>query len=646
MQLLNANKLTIAKWLQLFKAPDRSSSQEWVETNVVVGNNISPAMPGDVRMSKTPWMIFVLDCLDDPSIKIIVGQKSAQIGWSFATLIAWLGKKICIDQQNIMIAFPTDPLIVKFWKEKFVPFINSTPVVKAIIGDVKRQKISYKHIPIGSNFIAMANMRTPTDLISSSVETIIVEEPGQVQDDVGKQGDTFDIISQRMKTIENSKFVYAGTPTKADFCPVEKAFKKSNQLHFQVICHLCGAFHPLSFENLKYKAWNDRRIDKLYGLYDPSTACYECPHCNTAWSFDEKNENVLKSIEYSWMDEDGINSKGWKPENPDEKEIFGFAFCELLSPFQPSNFIELAKRQLSAMVAYEQGNENPMKSWINNAVGEAYAPISQGLAAKDLVEKRLNYTERLVPRGVIGLTCGIDVQHNRFALVVRGWGRNNCSWGILWTELFGDSQKCVLDGSNAIWGKLADFITQDWQHENGKTLRITRTNIDCGDGSTAELVYRFVQTMQARGYDVQAVKGWSDRGDGEVRPDNKEIYTDPHEMLDPKDHQALQSLAASMGVTVYMMGSYRAHTEILRRYNLTGALDRYYHCEFSYPNYEDQILGCRSTYGVGARSFKLIPGKRKEAIDCEKMALHAAYGLLWHNYSNYHWDMLERQIFG
>jgi hypothetical protein len=43
--------------------------------------------------------------------------------------------------------------------------------------------------------------------------------------------------------------------------------------------------------------------------------------------------------------------------------------------------------------------------------------------------------------------------------------------------------------------------------------------------------------------------------------------------------------------------------------------------------------------------FKLVPGKRKEAMDAEKNALHASYAIGIRNYTHSAWSALEKYYY-
>lgn len=636
-----SEKKFIGQLLQIFAPPSRLSTREWAESSRTLTSDVS-SRPGRMDCLETPWMLFVMKCFDDPRIRVIVGKKSAQVGWSETTL-NYIGRTIDLDPRNIMVAFPRAASAQKFYKEKIIPLITHTDSLKEKIGNLT--KVSHKHIPYPGGFLILANAGAADDGKSSVIPIVLVEEPDGVKGDVNNQGDGMEILKQRMKSFHDSKLIYAGTPTDKDFSQVDRAYERSNKMTYQVPCHLCGEFHALSFDNLKYQVYNDRKIDEVYGAYDPETAYYECPHCQGTWTDADKKANVLRAIETNWipeLEEFGESSYGWKPEKPEVTEVYGFAFKELLSSFQASSLVNLAKQKLAAEVEYTHGKEGLMKAFTNNSDGEAYAPKNTNISVEDLKKQRLNYPEGIVPFEGLVLTAGIDVQHNRFAIVIRAWGRNGNSYLVLWEEIFGD----VLDYDDPVWSKLEELLVHKWQHavSPNKFLQIEAAGIDSADGGTSELVYRFITYMgeKYRNNLIFALKGVAD-----LKYSSLEIYNEPAFFDINSFSQERKSLAQTMGVTVYPVGAYKAHKEVLRRFNLKGNRDRHYHCETSYGNYEEQILSCRENFAghTVQAAFKLISGKRKEAIDCEKMALWANYAIGMRTWTEKQWKKVEEYIY-
>lgn len=618
----------IGACLARMSPPSRMSTKEWAETYRYLTSDIT-SRPGKMDCMETPWMLYVMECLDDPEIRVIVGKKSAQIAWT-ETINNYIGRTIHLDPRNIMIAFPRQKSAQKFYKEKLKPYIENTAPLKEKIGNLA--KISHAHIPYQGGFLMLANLGSAEDGKSSVIPIVIVEEPDGIKKDVNNQGDGMAILKQRMKSFSDAKLVYAGTPTDLGFSQVNIAYESSNRMVFQVPCHICKEHHTLSFDNLHCDTFQDRRIDELYGKFNPESAYYSCPHCEQPWTFEQKNLNVKEAINYF--------QKGWTPENPRVKDVYGFAFNELLSNFSSSSFVSLAKQKLHAELVYEQGNEGLMKSFVNNSRGEAYQALQTGVGLKDLVARRSNYPENIVPYEGLILTAGIDVQHNRFAVVVRAWGRNGSSWLVHWSEIFGD----VLDWDDDVWQRLTDFVFQKWEHGSGegRTLQVVAATIDSADGNTSELVYRWALHMASLGHEHI----FCGKGRGEGKNTDYEIYNEPGTMETVSDLQQRRSLAQTMGVNVFEIGAHRAHSEVLRRFNVKSTKDRHYHCETSYGGYEEQILSCVKTFDEGGKRGGYVKkaSSNKEAIDCEKMALHASYAVNIRNYTNQHWSEIENYL--
>lgn len=618
----------IGRCLSRMSPPSRMSTREWAETFRYLTSDVS-SRPGKMDCMETPWMLYVMECLDNPMISVIVGKKSAQIAWT-ETINNYIGRTIDLDPRNIMVAFPRAKSAQKFYKEKLKPYIENTEPLKKAIGNLA--KVSHAHIPYSGGFLMLANLGSAEDGKSSVIPVVIVEEPDGIKKDVNNQGDGMAILKQRMKSFSDAKLVYAGTPTDLGFSQVNIAYESSNRMVFKAPCHECGEFHTLSFDNLKCDVYQDKYIDELYGKFNPETAYYECPDCHLPWTFEQKNKNVREAINYFNL--------GWVAENPTIEDVYGFAFNELLSSFSSSSFVALAKQKLRAEVVYEQGNEGLMKSFINNSVGEAYQALQTGVGIDELKARRSNYPENVVPYEGLVLTAGVDVQHNRFAIVVRAWGRNGCSWLVHWSEIFGD----VLDWDDQVWQRLTDFTLQDWEHGSGggRSLKIQALTIDSADGNTAELVYRWALHMASLGHDHI----FCGKGRGEGKNTDYEIFNEPGSMEVTSNVQTRRTLAETMGVNVFEIGAHRAHSEVLRRFNVKSKKDRHYHCETAYGNYEEQILSCVKTFDTGNARGGYIkkPSANKEGIDCEKMALHAAYAIQLRNYTDQHWTEIENYL--
>jgi phage terminase large subunit GpA-like protein len=644
----------IGELLSSFKAAIRMSTIQWAHTYRRL-NNEESEMVGKFDCNRTPHLEYVYDCLDNWQIYIIVVMKASQIGWSELTN-NYLGKLIHTAPCKVMMAFPGLTLCRNYSREKLKVLIDSTKALRDIV-NVNVAKESFNFFRFKGGWLKLTTLGSIQSVLSSAIKVIIIEEPSQVKAEVANQGDPLELCIGRQKTFNlgQKKIIFGGTPTHKDFCRVDKAYTQSNQLVFKAECHECKALSELSFDNLYYDEYPDRYIDEVFGKDNPDSAYYLCPACNANWTFEQKEKNIIAGKAYGFTDFTGNFSKGWHPKKENITEKFGFHIPELLSSFSDaSSYSSLAKKKILAAMALAKGDEALIKDLKNNNEGLPYASGITAIEAEEMKTFRLNYPEGICPMEGLVLTAGIDVQDNRFAVIIRAWGRNNNSWLVKWVEIFGDTSVQELDqygNLRGVWGDLETMLLATYKHASGKDIRITASSID--SGAFTELVYKFVKHVSAKleeeGRFIFATKGTRD-----LRYSEDEIYREPA-LADivENDNNVRKNMAEKMGVPLYYLGAHRAHEEILRRVSLNKNKDArsniYFHNEQSYGQYEEQMTSCRkiidmkSTYGKSV--FMLIPGKRKEAMDSEKNALHASYAIQLRNLTSEYWRQLENYYY-
>ncbi len=101
-----------------------------------------------------------------------------------------------------------------------------------------------------------------------------------------------------------------------------------------------------------------------------------------------------------------------------------------------------------------KGDESGRIVFQNSKLGKPYQYTSDGLEINILQDKVLDYFEMEVPNGGLLITAGIDVQHDRFAIVIRAWGTGEDSWLIFWGEMIGN----VTDKEYSVYTSLENKI--------------------------------------------------------------------------------------------------------------------------------------------------------------------------------------------
>ncbi len=634
---------------KLLKPPVRLSIIEWAQTYRTLSSEES-FFDGKFDCTRTPALEYIYDCLQNRHIYIIVAMKASQIGWSELTnnYIGWL---IHTRPCKIQWAFPGREPSRIYSREKLKPFFDNTRELADLISS-QTAKESFNYFKFPGGWLKLTTLGAIGNAKTSSVPIIGVEEPDDVKDEVKGQGDTLENVKGRQKTfpIGFKKLLFGGTPTDKDFSRVDAGYKQSNQLVFKAQCHNCLELVELSLDNLKYNDYQDRYIDETFGRSNPATAYYECELCKTIWTEKDKVNNILAGKKFGFTDFTGNFSKGWHPKRPDVIETFGFHIPELISGLSSSTFIDLASKRILAEQALLRGNESLMKSFVNNSKGLPFASGVTSMEAEEMKKLRKNYPEHIVPMEGLILTAGVDVQDNRLAYVIRAWGRNNNSWLVTWEEIWGDVRVQEKDAQGnyvGVWGELTNRVLKaDIPHAGGKTLRVSALSIDSSDNSS--LVYNWVLDMQEINPQVFATKGVK-----ELRYSDDEIYREPIRFDVDTDKQIRKSVAETMGVTVYNLGTHKAHMEILNRV-LLNTREKvnsfvYYFNEQSYGQYEEQMTSCRklvdTRHNGNKEVFKLISGKRKEAMDAEKNCLHASLAIGIRNYTQEYFSAIETYLY-
>lgn len=583
------------------------------------------AKPGRYNPDLTPWVRGMHAALDDPTIPEVVCQKSAQVAWTDGVLLNYIGKRIDIAPCPIIVMFPKEGAAKEFNSEKFEPMVECTPVLAAKIPVHSRRdkdnRWQFKGFPGG--FLKFVSSNSPSSVKTTPAPIVCVEEPDDSNENVKDQGDTITILRERTKSYARRKVIFGGTPTIEGLSRIAQAYEASDQRKFEVACPHCDEPQTLAWENVKWDE-NAATEQEVFGRAVPESARYCCPHCGSLWTDAEKNRAVRLAES---------QGHGWKATKP-FNGVAGFYINELYSPFPGSRLVHLVRKYLVAMHALSQGDDTKIRSFRNNTEGLTYTYVTDVPEGSDLKLRAESYAEFTVPAGGLLLTVGVDVQHDRLAVVIRAWGRAEESWLVYWGELYGST---LVAGAGA-WSDLDALLAREFKHASGGVLKVSAVSIDGSDGNRTEIVNNYVRPRRHRRF--MSVKGAS-----EVGNDRKEIFSTPR-VVDPgKRNKGL----AKFGLQQHIVGTTRAKDLILEtRVKLTGTGPGRMHWYASVrPDYWDQLTSevkAPSKANRARKTWQKKGGQRNEALDCEVYALHAARSLKTNLMTDAHWEALENRL--
>ncbi len=605
--------------LPLWVPPARMSPARWIEQHMRLPD--TSALAGRYSLAVTPYLREPLDALGDPTVREVAGQKSAQIGWTIGLVMGWIGYTIHHDPTSVMVMFPRDKTARDFNIEKFEPVVEASPALAAKI-NVKTRSRDYRqdHKTFQGGFIKFVGSNSTGAVKSSSGRRLIVEEPDDCNVNIKGQGDSIELLRERGKTYPDAKMLVGGTPSIKGVSAIEAELEKSDKRRWFVPCHHCGESAPLEWEQVRWSSDENAPAHAVYGKALPETARYVCASCGGEWTTAEKSTNVARGA--------------WRPMAAFHG-IRGYYFSELMSPFAESALDRLVAKYLAAVHEANEGKIGALIAFWNGTLGRPWEWKNDIPQEDELRERALAYPEWTVPVGGLVLTAGIDVQHDRLAVVVRAWGRGEESWLIHWGEIFGN----VLEWD--VWETLFTIVfKREYRAANGVALHIGAASVDASDGQTDDAVYKAVREFNRRlnARRCMAIKGSSN--------DTREIFSKPRVIDVNHRHKA-----ARYGLAIYMVGVSRAKDLLLGgegggRLKLTGdGPGRVHWFGDVRPDYFEQLLAEVKAPKPGGRKgvkvWQKKAGKRNEALDCEIYAMHAARSLRLDQYTEARWSSLE-----
>jgi len=600
--------------------PPRMSIIEWADKYRWLAPE-EAARPGKYRFEVTPhltWPGNPLEALDDPSVTEIVGRKSAQVAWTSGVMGNAIGKWIDIDPSPILVLFPKAESVKQYVGEKLEPMIEATPRLRRKVDLRSRrlqQRQDFKKFPGG--FLKMVGSNSPASVKSTPVPRVAVEEPDDCNLNLRGQGDSIKLAKERLKTFRRSKIIIGGTPTIKGLSAIDAELELSDKRVGLVPCHDCGEEHALSFDNLHCPDDPEYRHE-VYGNKRPERTYYACPHCGSSWDDNQKNANLKRG---RWQ------------ATAEFRGIAGYILNELYATFYGSRFAVLMEKKLQAEYAAERGNIGPMIAFTNSSMGESYEYKSDAPKTDELEKRAEPYQELTAPNGVVLITAGVDVQGDRLAVVIVGWGRGEESWRLYWGELPGNPK----DASDGVWRELDRLLATSIPGAGGTRLAVSAASVDSSDGNTSDAVYTYVRDRLR--YNIMAIKGAS------IDSREKEIYSKPPTSVDTTQDN---TKAAKYGLRVNIVGTHKAKTLIDNRLRLTGAGPgrMHWYSEIRADYYEqvtNEVLAPHPRQ-PSKMVWQRKAGRRNEALDCEVYALHAARSLKTHLLRDSEWDQLEQQL--
>ena len=473
-------------FLKGLKPQELLTVNQWADKHRVLSSRGS-SEPGKFRTDRTPYVKVPMEELSTGSLtQKVVLMFASQTGKT-EMMNNWTAYFIDFAPGAMLLCQPTLQMAARLSKQRLEPMLQETPCLAEKIPPPRSRDSGNsqfaKVFPGGVLILTGAN--SAASLKSMPAKYIGLDEVDAYPGDVDGEGDPVALAEKRASTFTKRKILLTSTPTIKDFSRIEAEYENSDQRKYYVPAPCCGAFQVLKFDQLR---WKDK---------DPNTVKYECEVCNKQFDETAKTTMLRKG---EW--------RATKPENAGKTA--GFWLNGLNSPLGWFSWAEMVDEFLKA-------KDDPalMRTWTNTRKAETFSYEYQSkLNAESLLEIRENYLPGEIPKDVVCLCLGVDVQggmgsaSQRLEVSCWGFGADPSGIGeqmylIDHTIIYGDPNQ------GEVWKGLDILLTETFEHPDGGKLKISGCAVDSG-GLATQSVYDYC--TKRRGQGVIAIKGSSRSG--------------------------------------------------------------------------------------------------------------------------------------
>lgn len=464
----NAIAIQLEKAFSQLKPPPKLTLSEWAEQYAYLSAE-SSAQAG--KWHNIPYQVGIMDAVTDPKVERIVFMKSARVGYT-KILNNAIAYHIHADPCSILMVQPTINDADKYSKNELAPMFRDTPCLKPLVPDEKtrtsKNTIRRKAYPGGSIEIIGAN--SATGFRGRTVRLVMFDEVDGYPPAAGQEGDQITLGSKRADYFWNSKIFIGSTPTTKGGSRIEDWFSKGDQRYYYVPCPHCQHMQILVWERIDFG---------MYGFGTREKPVYVCEAC----------EKPIEYRNHRWMIENGK----WRASAP----FNGTASFHIWAGYSYSP--KATWRHIVEAFLESKGDIEAYKSFRNTWLGQTWEEDSEKLNPTNLSARREKHGQ-VMPMNSAILTATVDVQADRFEVLVKAWGYDEESWDIEHLPIFGDTKL------PEPWERLDQYLMKQFKHENGSLYNIHAVGVDTGY-QPSPLVYEFCRKRQTR--NVYALKGSS-----------------------------------------------------------------------------------------------------------------------------------------
>jgi phage terminase large subunit GpA-like protein len=538
---------------------------QWIEDNIRLPQSIS-SIPGKVDLF--PFQREIAQAISDPNVRRISILKPTRVGFSFL-LSAAIGSFAVNSPGPALLVLPTADDAKDWATMEFDALCRESPALTGLLRESAteegRNTQLARSFPGGSLRIVAA--KSPRSLRRLTIKYLCLDEVDAYS--LTTEGSAVDLALQRTLTYSDRKVIEGSTPVYKHTSNIIRSYEQSDRGAFVVQCPSCLEDFRLLWKNIE---WPEAK---------PEDAFARCDHCKEPIAERHKPQMVARGH--------------YHIERPEITKHRGFALNALVSTMQNMSWGALAEDFLRA-----KKSPDTLQTFVNCTLAEGWDESTDQIDETALQNRAEDFSLEKLPREVLMITIGTDVQRDRLESTVLGHSRDGVTYILAHVVIWGAPD------DDATWKQLDQLHNTKWKHPDGGELGVDAHCADAGDGVTMDDVLKYTKHRFNRR--TLAIKGVA--GD---RPALTMTKTAKGERL---------GLVGVDGIKSRLLNAV-AHGSTIRFSNTLT------------PAYFEQLLSerrvVRYSRGVPTRVFERISGRAAEALDsfCYAQAAKTLVNMPW-----------------
>lgn len=409
------------------KPPERISVSQAAEAYRFV--NQPGAYVGPWKNATTPYMVEPMDMIASRTHKRMAFCGPAQSGKTDSLVINGLVYSIRVDPLDTLLYCPTIIAARDFSMRRVDRLHRHSPEVGKMLLNARDADNKFdKQYTTG--MILSLSHPSVTELAGRPVGRVILTDYDRMPDDVGGDGNAFDLASMRTTTFGSYAMCVAesspsrdiidpnwisSTPHEAPPCTgIMSLYNRGDRRRWQWPCLECGTWFEGEFKLLQ---WENRK--GMSNLEKAETVRMACPHCGSLIHPNDRYEMQQFGI---WVPEGcHVDQKGHLKGEPRRTDFVSYWLKGVAASF--NNWRAMVVKYLDAEDEFARTfSEDALKKFWNTDSGEPYKPKSMDSVRlpEALKSRAVDLEYATVPEGVRFLVAAVDVQQHKFVVQVHG----------------------------------------------------------------------------------------------------------------------------------------------------------------------------------------------------------------------------------